>query len=110
MRRYLKSRGAQTAVFERGVTIAQIEAELAQGGQVAVMINTASPGKKPFLLWVRVMKIERGAKGWPDSVIYGDPWTGTQCRAASCVFRSSMIDATVAANKDNQFGIVFATW
>src|SRR5260370_32665402 len=67
------------------------------------------PHRRRFSHWVRVIKIERGAKGWPDSVIYGDPWTGTQCQAASCVFRSSMIDATVAANKDNQFGIVFAT-
>ena len=76
MRRYLKSRGAQTAAYTHGVTIAQIEAELAQGGHVAVMINTASPGNKPFCHWVRVMKIERGANGWPDSVIYGDPWDG----------------------------------
>ena len=111
MERYLKSRGAQTIGYARGVTIAHIEAELARGGQVAVMINTASPGKKPFCHWVRVIKIERGSNGWPDSVIYGDPWTGTQCRTAACVFRSSMIDSGVPANQNfHQFGVVFAMW
>ena len=111
MERFLKSRGAQTSGYARGVTIAHIETELARDGQVAAMINTAPPGKKPFCHWVRVIKIERGSNGWPDSVIYGDPWTGTQCRTAACVFRSSMIDSGVPATQNfSQFGVVFAMW
>jgi hypothetical protein len=111
MRDYLKSRGARAAAYVNGVTLTKIEAELARGGQVAVLINTAPAGEKPSCHWVRVFKIERGTNSVASSVIYGDPWTGTQCKAGACVFRSSMIKTDVPANqKSRQFGVVFAMW
>jgi hypothetical protein len=111
VRDYLKSRGAQTSGYRYGVTLSAIEAELAQGGQVAVMINTAPAGEKPNGHWVRVLKIERGNNGVATSVIYGDPWTGTHCEAEACVFRSSMRVPDLPPNqKPRQFGVVFAKW
>ncbi len=111
MRDYLKVRGARARAFGRGVAISDMEAELGRGGQVAALVNVAPPGQKSHCHWVRVLGVEHGRSGWPDSVIYGDPWTGTQCRVAACVFRASMIDPEVPAGQQwHQFGVVFAHW